>query len=95
MEALQMLSQIYSTPFTSITTHTRNADQNANEDSGEDGWSGLDSEGTALWEGLSGYIDVPNETASRAHKNLQQENVLAEGSQHFLKVFGEVDQVCQ
>ena len=41
--------------------------------------------------------DVTNETAARVRKNLQRdlENKLAEGSQHFLKAFGEVNQVCR
>ncbi|KAF8447250.1 oligomeric Golgi complex subunit 6 [Boletus edulis BED1] len=91
-EALQTLSQIYSTPSASVATQTQNADQNAHDD--DDGWSDLDSEGTTPREGPSGHVDVPNETASRARKNLQQdlENKLAEGSQQFLKAFGEVDQ---
>ncbi|KAF8436358.1 hypothetical protein L210DRAFT_3549583, partial [Boletus edulis BED1] len=90
-EALQTLSQIYSTPSASVATHTQNADHNAHDD--DDGWSDLDSEGTTPREGPSGHVDVPNETASRARKNLQQdlENKPAEGSQHFLKAFGEVD----
>ncbi|KAF8126016.1 oligomeric complex COG6 [Boletus edulis] len=91
-EALHTLSQIYSTPSASVATQTQNADQNAHDD--DDGWSDLDSEGTTPREGPSGHVDVPNETASRARKNLQQdlENKLAEGSQQFLKAFGEVDQ---
>ncbi|KAF8132975.1 hypothetical protein EV363DRAFT_1099808, partial [Boletus edulis] len=87
-EALQTLSQIYSTPSASVATHIQNADHDD-----DDGWSDLDSERTTPREGPSGHVDVPNGTASRARKNLQQdlENKLAEGSQHFLKAFGEVD----
>jgi conserved oligomeric Golgi complex subunit 6 len=40
---------------------------------------------------------TPGESAARARKNLRRdmENKLADGSRQFLKVFGEVDQVCQ
>ncbi|KAF8431613.1 hypothetical protein L210DRAFT_3560107 [Boletus edulis BED1] len=51
-EALQTLSQIYSTPSASVATHTQNADHNAHDD--DDGWSDLDSEGTTPREGPSG-----------------------------------------
>ncbi|KAF8119636.1 hypothetical protein EV363DRAFT_1241812, partial [Boletus edulis] len=89
-EALQTLWQIYSTPSASQTQ--LNANQNAHNND-DDGWSNLDSEGTTPREAPSRHVDGPNETASRAHKNLQQdfENKLVEGSQYFLKV-REVDQ---
>ncbi|KAF8548578.1 oligomeric complex COG6 [Imleria badia] len=94
-EALQTLSHLYSTPSTSVTAHVQSPEQNANaDDDDDDSWSDLDSEGTAPRDGASGHTNVSNETAVRARKNLQKdlENKLAEGSQHFLKAFGEVDQ---
>lgn len=89
-EALQTLSDLYNTPTTS---HTEGLEQNVN-DHDDDSWSDLDSEGSALRDGVS---DVASEAAARVRKNLQRdlENKLAEGSQHFLKAFGEVDQVCR
>ena len=91
-EALQTLSRLYSTPALS---HIQSPEHNANDDD-DDSWSDLDSEGTASRDGVSGHLDVANETAARVRKSLQRdlENKLAEGSQHFLKAFGEVDQVC-
>ena len=94
-EALQTLSHLYSTPSASLS-HVERTEHDANDDD-DDSWSDLDSEGTAPRDGGPGHADVPNETAVRVRKNLQRdlENKLAEGSQHFLKAFGEVDQVCR
>ena len=94
-EALQTLSELYSAPSTALS-HVQSPEQNANGDD-DDIWSDLDSEGTAPRERSSSHTDVANETAARARKNLQKdlENKLAEGSHHFLKAFGEVDQVCR
>lgn len=99
-EALQTLSHLYNTPSASIATpsHTQSPEQGANDDDDdEDSWSDLDSEGTSPRDGVSGSVDVASETAARVRKNLQRdlENKLAEGSQHFLKAFGEVDRVCR
>jgi len=94
-EALQTLSYLYSTPSVSDAA-IQSLEHNADGDN-DDSWSDLDSEGTAPRDGISGHSDVANETAARVRKNLQRdlENKLAEGSQHFLKAFGEVDQVCR
>ena len=95
-EALQTLSHLYSTPPTSgvAASHVQSPEHDTNDD---DNSSDLDSEGTAPRDGEPGYADIPNDTAARVRKNLQRdlENKLAEGSQHFLKAFREVDQVCQ
>lgn len=97
-EALQTLSYLYNTPSVSdaALSHTQSLEHDADEDN-DDSWSDLDSEGTAPRDGVSGHSDVANEIALRVRKNLQRdlENKLAEGSQHFLKAFGEVDQVCR
>ena len=100
-DALQTLSSLYSAPSAATVAalslgHIQNPEQNANGDD-DDSWSDLDSEGTAPEGGVSGHANVSNETAVSARKNLHKdlENKLAEGSQHFLKAFGEVDQVCR
>lgn len=94
-EALQTLSQLYNTPSASIAalSHIQSPEQNVNDDDDDDSWSDLGSEGTAPRDS----VDVANETVARVRKNLQRdlEHRLAEGSQHFLKAFGEVDQVCR
>jgi hypothetical protein len=94
-EALQTLSDLYSVPSTSVSAqqHPRGSGLDNSED---DDWSDLGTELTTSQERVCEHPDAPNETAARARKNLQRdlENKLAEGSQHFLKAFGEVDQVC-
>ncbi|KIK92098.1 hypothetical protein PAXRUDRAFT_830282 [Paxillus rubicundulus Ve08.2h10] len=91
-EALQTLSDLYSAPLTSVSAqqHPRGPGL-VSEDHD---WSDLDTELTTPQERACEHPDVANETAARARKNLQRdlENKLAEGSQHFLKAFGEVDQ---
>ncbi|KAF9242033.1 oligomeric complex COG6-domain-containing protein [Melanogaster broomeanus] len=89
-EALQTLSDLYSTPSTSAPVQEHPRDREIEDDD----WSDLDSEPRAFQDGAREHPDVANETAARARKNLQRdlENKLAEGSQHFLKAFGEVDQ---
>ncbi|KAH0831395.1 hypothetical protein J3R83DRAFT_14061 [Lanmaoa asiatica] len=84
------LRKILGTTFTDpATTEAKNAN-----DDDDDSWSDLASEGTGLRNGVSGHADVANEAAARVRKNLQRdiESKLAEGSQHFLKAFGEVEQ---
>ncbi|KIJ16652.1 hypothetical protein PAXINDRAFT_175933 [Paxillus involutus ATCC 200175] len=92
-EALQTLSDLYSVPSTSVSAqqHPRGSGLDNSED---DDWSDLGTELTTSQERVGEHSDAPNETAARARKNLQRdlENKLAEGSQHFLKAFGEVDQ---
>ncbi|KAG8217988.1 oligomeric complex COG6 [Butyriboletus roseoflavus] len=88
-EALQTLSHLYN----ATPSYIEGPEQDVN-DHDDDSWSDLDSEGTAPRDGVS---DVASETAARVRKNLQRdlENKLAEGSQHFLKAFGEVDQLTE
>ncbi|KAI6039416.1 oligomeric complex COG6-domain-containing protein, partial [Pisolithus marmoratus] len=82
VEALQTLSQLYSTPQPDTAVDTA--------DSSNDDWSESD-EDTEQQYPQYGVID---ETAARARKNLQCnfENKLAEESQQFLLAFGEVNQ---
>ncbi|KAG9308405.1 oligomeric complex COG6 [Chiua virens] len=89
-EAFQTLSQLYSTSVACVP-YTDSTERSIDD---EDDWSDLDSEGTASGDNGSRQADITNETAARARKNLQRdlENKLAEGSQHFLEAFGEVDQ---
>ena len=94
-EALQTLSHLYSTPSVS-PSHIQTPEQNGTDDNDGD-WGDWHSEETAPKDGAPGHTDVPNKTAARVRKNLQKdlERKLAEGSHHFLKAFGEVDQVRQ
>ncbi|KAI6030178.1 oligomeric Golgi complex subunit 6 [Pisolithus marmoratus] len=81
VEALQTLSQVYSTPQPDTAVDTA--------DSSNDDWSESDED----TEQRHPQDDVIDETAARARKNLQRdfENKLAEESEHFLLAFGEVN----
>jgi len=94
IEALQTLSELYSI---SSPAHLQQQRDGGDFDFDDD-WNDLDSK-----EHQHQQQDQPqlndhavDETASRARKNMQRdlEKKLTQGSQHFLKAFGEVDQVC-
>jgi len=90
VEALNTLSELYAAPSASAKGKEV---QHAHEDD----FDGKELTGGGISDGLSFLESLPpGETAARARKNLRRdiENKLAEGSQKFLKAFGEVDQVC-
>jgi len=91
-EALETLSAFYTSPSTSTSPVARqaNGEADASSDSDEDVFSAPTErrkDKTATY--------TPGDTASRARKSLRRdtEAKLAEGSQRFLKAFGEVDEV--
>ncbi|KAJ7225913.1 oligomeric complex COG6 [Mycena pura] len=81
-EALQTLSELYATP--GGTSKGKETLHNGDDELGEE-YAKPDETLTET---------VPGESAARARKNLRRdmEQKLAEGSQQFLKAFGEVDQ---
>jgi hypothetical protein len=89
-EALRTLSELYGTQSTIPVSHPKTR---ANGTDSDDDWSDEDADA-----GLAVQVqkECLNETATRARKNLRRdlENKLAQGSQHFLQAFSEVDQVC-
>lgn len=91
IEALHTLSELYA----SSPDYSPQRGQNDDDDD----WSDLDAEENQHQpqeQNEPQPSDAVDETASRARKSMQRdlENKLAQGSQHFLKAFGEVDQVC-
>ena len=87
-EALDTLSAFYATPATgSSVSRELNGREDAKSEADEDGL-----EATADSRKM---VYTPSDTAVRARKSLRRdtEAKLAEGSQKFLKAFGEVDEV--
>ncbi|KAI0029221.1 oligomeric complex COG6 [Vararia minispora EC-137] len=84
-EALLTLTQLYSSP----TTSAKGKEVQRNTDD-------VQGERQAVATGALAFLDSapPGDTAARARKNLRRdiETKLGEGSQKFLKAFGEVDQ---
>ncbi|KIJ59706.1 hypothetical protein HYDPIDRAFT_32927 [Hydnomerulius pinastri MD-312] len=102
-EALQTLSELYSGGGATHSALTGNPPREQDprvkdDDEDDDDWSDLDSPKapTTSQNDVSANDppDAPNETASRARKNLQRdlETKLAQGSHHFLHAFEKVDQ---
>lgn len=85
-EALRTLSDLYATPV-SVKGKEVKRDVEDFEDEDED---------AMVKDTVSFPEIIPGESAARARKNLRRdmENKLAEGSYQFLRIFGEVDQVC-
>ena len=93
IEALQTLSELYSV---SSLLHLQQQRDGGDIDFDDD-WSDLDSkEHHQQQQDQPQPNDAVDETASLARKNMRRdlEKKLTQGSQHFLKAFGEVDQVC-
>ncbi|KIM58544.1 hypothetical protein SCLCIDRAFT_127928 [Scleroderma citrinum Foug A] len=91
IEALQTLSELYSV---SSLLHLQQQRDGGDIDFDDD-WSDLDSkEHHQQQQDQPQPNDAVDETASRARKNMRRdlEKKLTQGSQHFLKAFGEVDQ---
>ena len=88
-EALETLSAFYTTSSTvaSAPTGERNGLDDTNSDS--------EDESRAVAEAQKVVIHMPGDSAARARKNLRRDTQakVAEGSQIFLKAFGEVDKV--
>ena len=94
IEALQTLSELYSI---SSPVHLQQQRDGGDFDDDDDDWNDSDSkEPQHQQQDQPQPNDAADETASRARKNMQRdlEKKLTQGSQHFLKAFGEVDQVC-
>jgi conserved oligomeric Golgi complex subunit 6 len=87
-EALDTLSAFYTTPTPPAPV---SKEINGNEDAGSE----ADEDGSEVTDRQK-MIYTPRDTAVRARKNLRRdtEAKLTEGSQKFLKAFGEVDEVC-
>lgn len=87
-EALDTLSAFYTSPATASPT-SKEVDVN------EDISSEVDDDESEVTAKLEKKVYIPRETASRARRSLRRdtEEKLAEGSQKFLKAFGEVDEV--
>ncbi|KAH7889181.1 oligomeric complex COG6 [Phlebopus sp. FC_14] len=98
-EAFRTLSDLYSaqssvSPDTQKRSRERDVDRGDDYESDDSDWGEVDSERPSTQDDIDEHADVVNETAAHARKNLQRdlERKLAEGSIHFLKAFGEVDQ---
>ena len=88
-EALDTLSAFYTTPATA-------ASLSRVVNGHEDGNSEADEDGPEVPAERQKMVYTPRDTAVRARRSLRRdtETNLAEGSQKFLKAFGEVDEVC-
>jgi conserved oligomeric Golgi complex subunit 6 len=87
-EALDTLSTFYTTPALASPTSKE-------ADGGEDIISEADENGSEITARWQKVVSLPRDTAAKARKSLRRdtEERLAEGSQKFLRAFGEVDEV--